>query len=146
MLVEAPATTLQRLRVADAMHPGTIACPPETPLRAVARMMATFRVHSILVLEHRRDGRPLAESGGVVSDLALVRAAQRDDFDRLTAGDLAAEPAPVVTGGEELDRAVRLMVEGELSHLVVVEPHTGRPVGVLSTIDVARVVAGVPRP
>ena len=27
-------------RVADAMSPGVISCPPETPLRVVARMMA----------------------------------------------------------------------------------------------------------
>ena len=46
MLTEAPTTTL---RVADVMHPGTIACPADTPLRSVARMMATYRVHAIIV-------------------------------------------------------------------------------------------------
>jgi CBS domain-containing protein len=33
------------------------------------------------------------------------------------------------------------MAEHETSHLVVVDPSTDRPVGVLSTLDVARVVA-----
>ena len=36
------------------------------------------------------------------------------------------------------------MVEHEISHLIVVEPHTARPIGVLSTLDVARALAGFP--
>ena len=34
------------------MHPGMISCPPETSLRTVARMMATYRVHAIIVHAH----------------------------------------------------------------------------------------------
>ena len=30
---------LDELHVLDAMHPGMISCPPETPMRTVARMM-----------------------------------------------------------------------------------------------------------
>jgi CBS domain-containing protein len=44
--------SLGELRVADAMHPGLISCPPDAPLRTVARMMATYRVHTILVTSH----------------------------------------------------------------------------------------------
>src|SRR5262249_50533427 len=38
--------------VRDAMSNGVISCPPETPLRVVARMMATFGVHAIFVFEY----------------------------------------------------------------------------------------------
>ncbi len=141
MLTEAPGTTLGRLRVADAMHPGTIACPSDTPLRSVARMMATYRVHAIVVLAHGGDGLPGGSVRGVISDVALLEAAERFDFDELTAGDIAAEPALTATGDEELAHAVRLMVASEASHVIVVEPHTGRPTGVLSTLDVARALA-----
>jgi CBS domain-containing protein len=37
--------------VADAMSRGVLSCPPETSLRVVARMMATFGVHAIFVFE-----------------------------------------------------------------------------------------------
>ena len=43
---------LRQLRVIDAMHPGLISCSLDTPLRTVARMMATYRVHAILVTAH----------------------------------------------------------------------------------------------
>jgi CBS domain-containing protein len=36
------------------------------------------------------------------------------------------------------------MVEHEVSHLIVVEPRSARPVGVLSTLDIARALAGFP--
>jgi hypothetical protein len=42
--------SLAGLRAADAIHPGVISCPPDTPLRSVARMMSTYRVHAIIVL------------------------------------------------------------------------------------------------
>ena len=34
------------------------------------------------------------------------------------------------------------MSENETTHLIVVDPVTGNPLGVLSTIDIARVLAG----
>ena len=36
---------LSTLRVMDAMHPGVLTCPVETPLRDVARMLAGYNVH-----------------------------------------------------------------------------------------------------
>lgn len=54
---------LRKLRVAEAMHPGMIACPPDTPLRSVARMMATYRVHAIVVHAHDEELLPAAPTG-----------------------------------------------------------------------------------
>ena len=57
--------------VRDAMSNGVISCPPETPLRVVARMMATFGVHAIFVFEYaEEDDAP--QLWAVVSDLDLV--------------------------------------------------------------------------
>jgi CBS domain-containing protein len=42
---------------------------------------------------------------------------------------------------QPLEYASRLMVDNSVSHLAVLDPVTKRPVGVLSTFDIARAVA-----
>lgn len=135
---------LQRLRVIDAMHHGLISCPLDTPLRSVARMMATHRVHAILVTAHGEEELPGGSLWGVVSDTDLLAAAGKGDLDEQTARTIAATPAVTVFAEDELGRAAQLMLEHEVSHLIVVEPHSGRPVGVVSTLDLARALAGFP--
>ena len=137
-----PAAHLQQLRVVDVMHPGVIACPFETPLRTVARMMATYRVHAVVVLAHEGDELPGGTLWGVVSDTDLLQASQDFDFETETAQALAMTPALTIASREPLARAVQLMIEHEVSHLIVVEHHSKRPIGVLSTLDVARALAG----
>jgi CBS domain-containing protein len=46
-----------------------------------------------------------------------------------------------VTKDERLDRAAQVMSESANAHLAVVDELTGRPAGVLSTLDVAGAVA-----
>jgi CBS domain-containing protein len=141
-----PVSPLHELRVINAMHPGVIACPVQTPLQTVARMMATYRVHAILVLSHEGDELPGGTLWGVISDSDLIRAAQSADFYEETAQSLAAAPLLTVNSSESLDRAVQLMVEHDVSHLIVVERHSPRPIGVLSTLDVARALAATTEP
>ena len=138
-----PATPLQDLRVVDAMHPGVIACPFETPLRTVARMMATYRVHAVVVLAREGDELPGGTLWGVVSDTDLLQAPQDADFDEGTAHTLAMTPALTIASKEPVTRAVQLMIEHEVSHLIVVDRHAQRPIGVISTLDVARALAGI---
>ena len=47
------SATLTTGTVAEAMTPGILTCLPVTPLRVVAQMMATHRVHAIVVLVTR---------------------------------------------------------------------------------------------
>jgi len=136
--------SLQPLLVIDAMHPGVISCPTGTPLRTVARMMASYRVHAILVSAHEEEPLPDGGLWGIVSDTDLVRAARTEDFDRQTAGAIAGTPALMVATADPLARAAQLMVEHGVSHLVVLERHSTRPIGVLSTLDVARALSGLP--
>jgi CBS domain-containing protein len=126
--------------VEDAMSPGVISCSPETPLRVVARMMSTFSVHSVFVFEGRDEDDEDAQLWGVVSDLDLV-AAGRLDVDRRTAGASAVTPLVTVPRTAPLSRAADLMAQHGVSHLAVVEPRSGRPIGVVSTLDVARAIA-----
>lgn len=136
--------TLETLRVADAMHTGLISCSPDAPLRTVARLMATYRVHAVLVTGHGADRLPGGGVWGVISDTDLLRAAQTGDLDEHASWAASALPVLTVTTGDRLARAAQLMTEHESSHVVVIEPQTARPIGVLSTLDVARALAGFP--
>ena len=117
--------------VSDVMTPGVISCAPATPLRTVARLMATHRVHAIVV-DDGADWR-------IVSDLDLVGSAHAAD--ELTACSVAATPLVTVAADETLERAAQLMAENESAHLVVVEPAADTPLGVVSTLDIARALA-----
>ena len=57
---------------------------------------------------------------------------------------IAATPVLTVTTSEQLARAAQLLVEHEVSHLIVIEPLSARPIGVLSTLDVTRALRGSP--
>ncbi|HZD88076.1 MAG TPA: CBS domain-containing protein [Gaiellaceae bacterium] len=126
--------------VGDAMSPGVISCPPETPLRVVARMMSTFTVHAVFVFEHQDEDDEATRLWGVVSDLDLV-AASRLDLDSLTAGVTAVTPLVTVTVDRPLGEAASLMAQHGVAHLAVTDPATRRPIGVISTLDVARAIA-----
>jgi CBS domain-containing protein len=136
--------TLGSIRVTDAMHPGLISCSPDTSLRTVARMMATYRVHAILVTSHGDEELPGGSVWGVVTDADLLRAARTGELDEKASRLLAAAPVLTVTTDDGLARAAELMLEHQISHLIVVEPHTARPIGMLSTLDVARALAEFP--
>jgi CBS domain-containing protein len=103
-------------------------------------MMASYRVHAIVV---HADEVPLpgGDAWGVVTDADLVRAALDNGADGLTAMQVAATPALTVSSVEPLERAMQLMTEHEVTHVIVVERHSGRPIGVLSTLDVARALS-----
>jgi CBS domain-containing protein len=135
---------LGRLRVIDAMHPALITCSPDSSLRTIARMMATYRVHAILVTAHGDEELAGGSHWGIVSDADLLRATESGDIDEQQARTLAAQPVVTIASSEALSHAAQLMVERDVSHLIVLESRSARPFGVLSTLDVARALAGFP--
>jgi CBS domain-containing protein len=137
---ETPPTTFFRARVSDVMTNGLITCAPATRLRDVARLMAAHRVHSVFVFDYATEDDETPELWGIVSDLDLVAAAWAD-VDTQTAGESAVTPLVQVRSDDDLRHAAQLMTESGVSHLAVVDPRTRRPVGVLSTLDIARAVA-----
>ncbi len=136
-LLPAPEPLLDQLTVADAMHHGITTCAPDADLREVAGLLAHHRVHCAVVAEPPGgdDPRPL---WGLVSDVDLMRALGSPVA--VTAGNLAAAALVAVAPHDPLAHAARLMGEHDVSHLIVVRD--GRPVGILSTLDVARAAAG----
>jgi CBS domain-containing protein len=128
------APRLAHVRVADVMHAGVVTCAPETPLREVARIMVEHRIHCLAVSEG-------AAAWSIVSDLDMIAAATAEGVEARTAGEIAAGEALTISDDHMLDRAVQLMSEHRAAHLVVVGAASGRPVGVLSTLDVAGLLA-----
>ena len=138
-LCEEPPVPFESATVGDAMSHGVISCPPETPLRVVARMMATHGVHAIFVFEYGKDDEA-PQLWAVVSDLDLV-AATRLDLETLTAGATAVTPLVSVPADSSIGEAGALMAQYGIAHLAVTEPGSRRPIGVISTLDIARAIA-----
>lgn len=131
--------SIETATVADAMRVGVMSCEPDAPATAVARMMGTHHIHAVVVEGIHRDpirGEELR--WGVVSDTDLLRAA-RDGIEGLTAAEIAATEPITVEPSLPLAEAMRLMDEHGTTHLVVADQ--GRPIGILSTLDVAGVLA-----
>ena len=124
---------LARSTVRDAMQLGLFECPPDASIDTLARTMAERSIHCVVVPSN--DG-----AWGIVSDLDLMRGLA-PGLEAATAGELAATEVVVVEPTDSLEHAVQLMAEHDNAHLVVASPQTGRPVGMLSTLDVARAVA-----
>jgi CBS domain-containing protein len=134
--VTSGSTGLDATRVGDAMHVGVLSCSADTPLSAVAELMAAHGVHCVVVRESDDVG-----VWGVISDLDLVAASGVRDLDAQSAGGSAATPALAIGPDDTLQRAAQMMTEHAAAHLLVIDDASGKPVGVLSTLDVARVLA-----
>ena len=128
--------------VRAAMQLGLFTCAPDDPIAAVARTMAEQSIHCVLVTGIARRGHGGEHLGwGIVSDLDLM-AALNAEAETATAGEVAGTEIVTVSPRESLALAAGLMAEHETAHLVVVSPETARPVGMLSTLDVARAADG----
>lgn len=134
MTTETRTALIRSICVSEAMHPGVFGCDRDAPLSEVAATMTRERVHCVVV---DRGSGDTGEPWGIISDLDLVAAATVRNLDEQTAGGSAAAPLVLVSETESLERAAQLMTEHSTSHLVVVDPADFRPVGILSTLDVA---------
>jgi CBS domain-containing protein len=147
MLVSPHATTpapstqpvLALRPVSDAMHPGVITCHPAATLRDVARMMANVGIHAVVVWGDEEDDSE--GFWGIVSDLDLVTAAARGELLAGPAVGAARTDVVTVRARETLLHAAHLMEQHRVTHLVVLADDRDRPIGVLSTLDVARALA-----
>jgi CBS domain-containing protein len=129
------APRFETFTVLNALQLGLIDCPAHADVRAIARTMSEHNVHCVIVRGTEPDG------WSIVSDLDLM-AALRPELTGATAGQLAASESLVVEPTDSLEHAAQLMSEHQTAHAVVVDPVTRRPIGILSTLDVARFLAG----
>jgi CBS domain-containing protein len=132
---------LSERRVREVMHEGIVDCAPETPLSEVARLMSVHRIHCVVVDGLAVDGHGTRFLWGVVSDIDLVRAAASGQD--LTAGEVAATEFVSARPSDSLRDVARIMGEHDIAHLVVVDrrERERKPVGIISTFDVAGAIA-----
>ncbi len=122
------------MTVGEVMHEGVVTCSASDHIDKVAALMADHGIHCVVAIDEGPPGQDDDRLWGVVSDLDLMRGLESDV--NLDAGNLAELDVATVSGDDTLDQAARTMVLRGLAHLVVVAE--GRPVGVISTLDIAR--------
>jgi len=134
------ATTLATTTVEAVMHPGVVHCAPSTPLVEVAGTMADLRLHCVAVAGvGRRPGGDEHFMWGLVGDMDIVHAAYRGELD-VPAATIAATAPLALAQSSDLRRAAALMTEHDATHVAAIG-RSGLPSGVVSTLDVLRVVA-----
>jgi CBS domain-containing protein len=124
------------------MHHGILSLPPHCSLHEAAAEMAANQVHCVVVEGLARGAdRDERLVWGILSDMDLMRAVAAGQM-AVDAGELAATEILTVDPRETVERVAGMMVEHDVTHLIVVSHETGEPVGVVSTLDVAGALAG----
>lgn len=122
--------------MADAMRYGIFSCSADTSLRDAARTMSLHHVHAIVVTDPA-DG----SLWGMLSDSALLSALLDLDGEERSLRDVADRDLSTISSSEPLTAAAELMRDRGIAHLVVRDAQSGRPAGMLSTLDVAGILA-----
>ena len=135
-------TRLHDVSAGEAMHRGVLSVPLETPLTKVAQMIARYGVHCVVALDER--GEYQTRVWGLIPASEIVRIATKDDLENRTAGATATHGVITLEPADSVYEAARLMGEFQVDHVIVVDPVSNRPIGVLSSLDVTRVLAGEP--
>ena len=125
--------------VKDLMHSGLITCKPNATLGDVAVLLNKHHIHALVVADD--DGQAL----GIISDFDLLAGEWLSSdpeslniMRTLTASDLMSKPVDSVETNTSLTEAANMLLEKEVSRLLVTE--NGQPAGVISLSDF---VAGI---
>lgn len=128
--------SLQHATAADAMRPRVLTCTPDTPLITAAQRMAGEHVHALVVLRH--DDVAAGRAWAVLTDRDVLRHAE--DAEAMKGGVAASEVVLTARPGDTLTSLADRMVRHAVSHALIVDPRSDRPVGVVSTLDIAGLV------
>ena len=126
----------EHARVVDAMRHGLLKCPADATPRDAARMMCTKHVHMVAVTD-AVDGSVI----GALTDLGLVDALLDETVAEQSLAECISPEVKTVSSDAPLLEAARLMRDSGSAHVLVSDAHNGHPVGVLSTLDVAGILA-----
>lgn len=135
-----PQQVIAAWRVLDVMSAPIRMCPPDLPLEDAAELMADERIHCLAVVDVPEDPAGEERLIGLLSALDLVAALDASSPPASVA-ELVTTELESVAADAPLADAVRQMHESRIPHLVVVARGSGRPVGLLSTLDVLRALA-----
>ena len=124
--------------VAGVMHAGVVTCSPTASLRTVARTLAAHGIHAVVVVS-ADEAPPCA----VVTDRDVIFAHATGRLDRLSAREAATQPTITVRPSLDLRSASELMMRHGVAHIVVTDSGDHRPIGVVSSLDIAAAVGEV---
>ena len=134
-------SALAAVEAGEVMAPRLVACPPSAALTEVATLMSVHQVHAVVV----EAGAP-----GLITARDVVRAVLAGATSAAEA--VAGEPSAVSTY-DTLQTVAERMVEDHVAHVLVRERGEGQVRGVVSSFDIAAVLAGhkpraarIPRP
>ena len=133
-----PTRALEQTHAAAEMTTGVVSCAPGDTILALARRMAIYHTHAVVIAGIWQEGPREELRWALISHKEVADALAGGRHDHLAA---ELEGGPIVTCGphETMLAAARRMQSEHIDHLVVVEGD--EPVGVLSTIDVMRVAS-----
>ena len=115
------------------MHSGVVTCRSDATLRMVAGLLAKHRVHAIVVTDPKETA-----ACAVVTDRDVVFAYSRGELDRITARGAASEPTITVRPDLDLREASATMARHGVTHIVVTAQGDATPIGILSSLDIAK--------
>ena len=134
--------TTDDLRVGDLMTVDPVVIESDAPAADAERLLKT----------HRVSGLPVVERGvtvGVISrtDLMVARSSRLigGNWQRMRVRHLMSVPAITVHAGTSPERAAELMVTRHIHRVVVVDDEDV-PIGVVSALDLLRLLLGTEKP
>lgn len=137
-MTNAPAQT-----VADVMTAYVVTIADTASLAEAARVLDQKKIAGLPVVD--ADGKLV----GVLSQTDLVRARATQhlwqNWPGLAVRHLMTKPAVTIASSASLGDAARLMEENRIHRLVVVADDEATPIGIISTSDLVRVLAGMVR-
>ena len=124
------------MRIKDIMSQPTVTCPSSAPLDAPARLMWEFDCGMIPIVGD--DGR----LAGLVTDRDICLAAymHRKPLHLIPVTKVMVKHVITIHGNDSVESAEHLMRDNHIRRLPVIDDD-GRPVGVLSIDDLARLAA-----
>jgi len=123
-------SALGAFEAGEIMAPGLVACPPGAPLTEVATLMAAHQVHAVVV-------DPAAPR--LITARDVVRAVVAGSA---SAADAVLGAASSVSPRDTLPAVARRMVNDQVAHVLVCERGEGQARGIISSFDIAAVLAG----
>jgi molybdopterin-containing oxidoreductase family membrane subunit len=145
-------------RARDIMAPTVISVAPETPVEEASRLLVTHRISGLPVVD--AEGRVtgvLTESDIIfreihnephlvekVGDMILPRTLRKSDRSGGTAGEIMTSPAVTARQETPLNELIQAITEKKIKRIIIVDMD-GRPVGIVSRIDVIKALEHVPR-
>lgn len=127
--------------VKDLMHAGLITCKPGATLGEVAVLLNKHRVHALVVEDDQGSVQGIISDFDVLAGEWLSTDSESLEAMRsITASDLMSHPVDSVDANLSLAEAAQLIIEKDISRLLVTD--NGKPAGVISLSDFVAGVAG----